>query len=116
MSLEEKTYQRKLDYSLWHRKLPSYCKAWNIDFVEVRNGRIVAFMEVAETIYPLELVDLKFKLGHKWLLDTLTKLTTIPSYIMFHNPNLTQFKVFNLFKGDVKLYDEKEYRNFLLAL
>ena len=94
MALQEKTFKRDLKYSLRHRPpyLPEECKAWDIDYVEVRNGQIRAILEVAETQYPLERVDLRYKQGHKFVLKKLYELTKIPVYIVYHNPELIYFK------------------------
>lgn len=116
MSLQEKTFYRSLKYSLWHRKLPSFCKAWNIDFVEVRNGKIVAFMEISETNYPLDKVDLKFKKGHYWLLSKLSQMTNIPSFIIFHNSELSKFKIYDLVNKKCSTMTEEEYKKWLCNL
>jgi len=118
MALQEQTFKRDLKYSNWHRppNLPDYCKAWNIDYVEVRNNKIVAFIEISDTSYPIEKVDLKFKKGHKFVLSLLTELTKIPSYIVFHNSDLSRFKVFDLQQNISVIKSETEYKNWLIKL
>lgn len=113
MVKKEITNERDLKYSLWHRTLSDRCLTWNIDFVEVRRDEIVALIEVAETNYPLELVDLRFKQGHKFLLEKIYQMTKIPVYIVFHNFDMTFFKRFNLVNGLIDLLTEKDYRNWL---
>ena len=118
MALQEKTFKRDLKYSLRHRPpyLPEECKAWNIDYVEVRNGKIKAILEIAETTYPLEKVDLRYKQGHKFVLKKLYELTKIPVYIVYHNPELTYFKRFTLVTNQIDILSGKDYWDWIKTL
>jgi len=118
VALQEKTFKRDLKYSLRHRPpyLPEECKAWNIDYVEVRNGKIKAILEIAETTYPLEKVDLRYKQGHKFVLKKLYELTKIPVYIVYHKPELIYFKRFTLVTNQIDILSEKDYWDWIKTL
>ena len=98
MTKAEITGNRDLKYSLWHRvssgHLSDRCKCINIDFLEIRDDKPVAFIEVAETKLKLEEYPFKYKYYHAKILSKLTQMSGIPSYIVIHNEDLKRFKVY----------------------
>ena len=66
-------------YSKWHRTLSEKCFMYNLDAVEVRNGNIVAIIEV-KTQYPNKTVVL-----HKYQADVfnqIAKSLNVPFYFI----------------------------------
>jgi len=119
MPQKEATFNRDLKYSQWHRypNLGKRCYAINIDYVEVRNGKIVAFMEIAETSTPLSQVSWwfidKWKAFHQKVLMELYDKTGVEPFIVVHNATLSQFKVFCLSWKEERLFSEEEFKTFL---
>lgn len=107
MSQDEITGHRDLKYSLKHRPsggvLPPWCYCMNLDYIEYRGDKtegelkMFAFIEVAESSldlasnYPF---NKKQENGEIRILCELTKITNIPSYIVIHNSDLSEFKVY----------------------
>lgn len=118
MVQKEVTGDRDLKYSRWHRfdagHLSNNCKCLNIDFVEIRNNVPVAFIEVTETSYNLKDYPFSKKYYHAKILNELTKLSSIPSYIVAHNHDLTEFKLFyDLIYGRSIILSESQYAYWL---
>jgi len=117
---KEITGVRDLKYNNWHRTLGNNCYAWNLDWVEVRpaaNGelKIVAFIETAETT-KFDSACLTWKSGHVNILNQLTKMTGIPSYVVYHDNTLSKFKRFDLQNNTVEILDQDFYRIWLIKL
>lgn len=118
MVSEEITKNRDLKYSLWHRvssgHLSDSCKCINIDFLEIRNNKPVAFFEIAETRLPLEEYPFRYKYYHAKILSSLTKISGIPGYIVIHNSDLKRFKVYCELPRDTSvILSEQQYVSFL---
>jgi len=121
MVSEEITGNRDLKYSLWHRvssgHLSDRCKAINIDFLEIRDGKPVAFIEIAETKLPLEAYPFRYKYYHAKILSTLKKMSGIPGYIVIHNDDLKRFKVyFSLPYDNSIIMSDIEYARWLESM
>lgn len=120
MAQQEFSGERKLGYSQWHRypNLPGGCYAFNIDFVEVRDGRPKGFFEIAETKFALETINAgyvkQFKFGHLKILQFLSNYTKLPSFVVFHNADLRRFKVFDVKTLKHRIMDEEKYKEWLI--
>ena len=122
----ERTGNRESDliYSTFHRSLPPFCYMSNLDSVEWRAERgIVAFIETAIRDQKQTLsqqIDTK-KFEAKLLLE-LQYRTKIPSFIVFHNLELTTFQVFKVTPEiESKMYlwkvlNQVEYKQFIKNL
>ena len=123
--MKEITDNRPSHYSKWHRnpdKLPSWCKMTDGDFFEQRvvDGRFcsVAYIETIEVddvntaqmggypIYP-----------HKdALCKEIQEKMKIPSYIVYNNPECTDFLVFSYVERVYRRMVESEYVDFIKGL
>jgi len=121
MTSDEITGNRDLKYSLWHRvssgHLSDRCKCINIDFLEIRDDKPVAFIEIAETRLPLEVYPFRYKFYHAKTLSKLTQMSRIPSYIVIHNEDLKRFKVyFSLPTDKFIIMSDTQYASWLESL
>ena len=76
MANEERTGKRFLDYSGWHRTLPSKLFATDIDWVEYRRGReAVALIET-------KLSDAPFPRSQRTVMTDLANRASLPFYLV----------------------------------
>ena len=120
MTKEEVTYNRDLKYSLWHREQGDM-PAINIDYVEMKGEKIVGLFEIAETSWPLEKITMdtvkKYKSYHLTVFGAFMKRADFQCFIVYHNPELTQFKVFWLNdEGNERLMNKEEYTELLKVI
>jgi len=104
---------RDLSYSQWHRTLSSKCYAMNLDWIEIRGNNIVAIIEEKDDRGSLSEWKKEIFLKIAYALD-------IPAYLTFHNccmrddhKELWKFRVINLKTNEIKIMNEKQYREFL---
>ena len=96
------------DYSKWHWKnLPKWCYMIDLDSVEIRAQKgVVALVETRRTGTPLN------ELQNRVILSMASKLN-VPAYLVFHDRDLTEFKVTDLKTGNEMLMTEDQYKEFL---
>jgi len=122
MTKPEKSYDRDLSYSQWHRTLSDKCYMVDIDGIEVRfhslERKIVAVIETR---------DYRASKLPQWRIDTLIDLANgvkAPAFIIRHNccqqfngvlshKNSFRFNILHLQSKTKKTMTETEYRNFL---
>ena len=75
-----------LRYSDWHRTLPRHCYCTDLDFIEFRDGRIVAFIEAK--LHKDRMTDFQEKVFRE-----LEERSGIPCYLVRYNEELTNFQV-----------------------
>ena len=116
----EKTGERDLTYSRWHRTLPNYCYMIDLDSIEWRPDRgIVALIETCRG----ESTVFRKKFQLKVIREIANKLK-VPCYLVIYharNANLNFFEVYDLTKNNFpncpkKYMDEKQYRLFISSL
>jgi len=121
---EELFWRRPKNYSVWHRppSLPKWCYLTDGDFFEQRviNGKltVVAYFETYETTD----IDLATNYGTRhgiWpskraLIREIGEKMGIPTYIVVHNPQCTNFLVWKgLEDPSPKRMDEFQYKEFI---
>jgi len=105
---KEYTNNRNLEYSLWHRQLPFFCYAMDLDWIEWRNNRgIVALIETKKSGY---LSDFQRKV----YLELADKIN-VPVYFVKYN-NLDCFEVLDLKTNEKRILNELEYKEFIQSL
>ena len=99
-----------LRYSDWHRTLPRHCYCTDLDFIEFRNGRIVAFIEAK--LHKDRMTDFQEKVFRE-----LEERSGIPCYLVRYNEELTNFQVTRI-KDYFVLgeFSESDYREWLSSL
>ena len=105
------TYKdRDLRYNNWHRQeLPRDCYALDIDLVEFRASRgVVAITEIKNEN------DTIREWQNKILIEIAKKLE-VPIYLIIHK-DLVMFKVINLITKQERLFDEQQYKEFIVGL
>jgi len=121
--LEEITGKRPTNYSKWHRPptLPSWCYMTDGDWFEqrVRNGKLisVAYIETIEIDNPSEgdKTHPVWKSKKSLLLEIQEKMD-IPSYIVWHNAECTDFLVLRISETKPKRMNQNEYKAFIKSL
>lgn len=92
MTKQERTFNRDLTYSLWHRhKCPQWCYATDLDWLEVRSNadgslRIAAIIETKHMGEGITQFQIK-------VFTTLSRLTGIPFYLVRFDTELENFVV-----------------------
>ena len=120
MSRPEYSNDRDLSYSGWHRTLPGWCYAMNLDWIEYRsiNGqiKIVALIEDKDDRGIL-------KPQQKQIMVMIAKALNVKAYFVKHNMcrredhrDSWKIEVQNLITDQVKTFNELEYREFLINL
>lgn len=107
--------KRDLTYSNWHRTLPDRCATTNIDWVEVRDNKIVAIIEDK---------DIRAKGIRIWQARIMQQIATalkVPFYVVFHNcatkpENDWIFQVLNFQTKQSTKMNKEQYMNFLISL
>jgi len=115
MTKPEYSGTRDLTYSRWHRTIGDECIATNIDWVEVRYGKIKAIIEDK---------DDRSKGIPSWQLRIMNEIATslgVPLYIVFHNCTYKsetewQFRVLNFKESHSVIMNRDEYKKFLKSL
>jgi len=115
MTKPEYSGVRDLTYNRWHRTIGSECIATNIDWVEVRYGKIKAIIEDK---------DDRSKGIPSWQLRIMTEVAQslgVPLYIVFHNCTYKpeaewQFRVLNFEANKSVIMSKEEYIKFLKRL
>ena len=119
MSHREMTGERPTDYSKWHRTLPDYCKAKDIDWIEYRekNGSVipVAVIEVGRWRRT------KFVGNQVTISKHIAEKLGIPLFFVEYTikPNdydKNVFKVINMQDGSERIMSNMEYSNFIEGL
>lgn len=119
---EEITGKRPLNYSRWHRRvLPRDCYMTDGDWFEqrVKNGELVsvAYIETIQ-IDTVEEADKRYPLwkSKKSLTPEIGKRMGIPAYVVWHNPECTDFLVLRSTETKPKRMNESEYKEFIKNL
>ncbi len=141
---KETTGERDLKYSRWHRTLPENCLAMDIDWVEWRDDKPKALIEVSkinpETVGPSEdpykktlyYVLRRTYFQRKCLLYIANKLN-IPAFIVVYDDELKNFlvckidedlnkknwkysKPHDVDKLKLKFYTQEQYKEWLINL
>ena len=120
MTRYETTGERPTDYSKWHRSLPDYCKAQDVDWVEYR---------IKEDIpMPVAVVETgrwsrsKFKGSQIVLSRHIAEKLDVPSYFVEYaidenNYENNVFKVKNLNNDNgFRIMSNKEYSKFIMKM
>lgn len=134
MPLREITARRPTNFSWWHRRLPAWCCQADIDVVEVRNGRVVAFLET------IEIAKENFKSAGEWIRDDpwlhslhpkeeyalwdtkkvvlnfLVGTTRVPIYIIYHTPDMSQMHILNFRTKQFLVYSEEDFSAWIQLL
>lgn len=105
--MDEITGNRPSNYSVWHRKkLPEWCKMVNGDFFEQRlieekyvTVALVETIQIRNLDSVLEFYPIWS--SKKVLLAEVEEKMWIPAFVVWHNPECTQFQVYRP-KTDVK--------------
>ena len=111
MARNEQTGKRSLIYSEWHRTLPDMCTATDIDFVEFRKGKIVAFIETKKE-------NCSMPYFQRNIYKTLAKACNVPAYLVNYSESLSYFMVEELWPNPTKpVYMPcAEYTEFLINI
>jgi len=97
----------KPGYNQWHwKKLPRYCYMIDLDSIEIRNKQPKTIIELRSTPTPLN--D-----WQKEIVLNISKKLEIPSYLVYHNNDLTVFDITDLNTDERKKLTEDEYIDFL---
>ena len=120
--LQEITGRRPTNYSAWHRRaLPEWCKMTDGDWFEQRwrdgEFKSVAYIETiqvsiidkANEYYPL------WSSKRSLCLEIENKMK-IPAYVVWHNPECTDFLVLRITKDKPMRMDEETYIQFIKNL
>jgi len=72
------------------------------------------FIEITETQHSLSNYPLQWKYYHAKILSNLTEISKIPSYIVVHNKDLSEFKVFYGLPGNISvILNANNYKKWL---
>jgi len=119
MTRQETSYQRPQDYNLWHRTLPDFCKAQDIDWIEYRINddnqlEIVAIIETGRWN------KTKFVGNQIRLVKQIANKLNIPAYFVEYAINSDYdrniFRVKNLDNNIVHVMSNKQYSMFIMGL
>ncbi len=117
---------KDLTYNLWHYTLPRDCYAMDIDFIEMRN--------IGGKLTPVAIIETKYKNAEdikdyqREVLLSIAEKLDLPCYVVYHRIdiiknrgdiigfNVGSFEVLNLRTGKTKIYNPKEYENFIKNL
>ena len=90
MIRQEEISYRSTKFSTWHRKLPNYCYFSDLDFVEVR--ATAGGLRIAAIIEGKGPGDnpTRFQLS---ILRLLSKNNNCPAFVIYHNEDLSNFKI-----------------------
>lgn len=120
--LEELTYKRPTNYSQWHRKaLPARCYMTDGDWFEQRAIRgtlkSVAYIECIEFVPVAGADKARPVWDHKKSLCLeIEHGMGIPAYVVWHNPECTDFLVLRITETKPKRMNESEYKEFIKGL
>jgi len=111
MTKPERTFNRDLRYSQWHRnKLSSDCYCSDLDWIEWRSGKgIVAFIEAK--LNRDRVTDFQRKIFLE-----LEERSGIPFYVVRYNKDLTEFMVMRLNDNFTDVFNEAEYIEWISNL
>lgn len=119
----EITHKRDLKYNDWHRTLGRGYSACNIDFAEVRRGKIVEIHEVSECEkVNIDYIDWDFVNNYKkFHIPVFTEIAValkVPAKVVFYNSYLSKFKVFTFYPRleTPQYYTQSEWANYLKNL
>ena len=105
------------EYEVWHRGLGN-CPGFNIDFVECRRGRPVAFVEVTTSVmWPMEQNYFEAAMNKRsWQFNMMSKIARNNNIrlILVIRYRMEHFKVIEGF--NFKDYDLKGYEEFIRGL
>jgi len=121
MTFNETTNNRPSEYSKWHRELGNEYTAIDIDYVEIRNGKIRALI-CTTYCYSRQHIhlnkDVIFKrteFERKIVIDMALKLG-VPAYYVIHSIDMKDFLVVDLLKETNEEMNEAEYVKFIKEL
>lgn len=121
---EEITGKRPGEYSAWHRKaLPRWCYMTDGDWFEQRSreGKLksVAYIETIQ----LSQVEEAHKHHAVWASKAKGGLTAeieermgVPAYVVWHNPECTDFLVLRIMETEPKRMNKDQYIEFIKNL
>jgi hypothetical protein len=136
MPLGEVTGERPSNFSAWHRKtLPPRCAMADVDWCEVREGRVVAWIETIQVKpehiekagdwiitdpwlkcwYPK--YDKRYPLWEtkKVVINYLIGVSKLPFYIVYHTPTMSRVRVIDYRRKRVKDFNEEGFTVWLAA-
>jgi hypothetical protein len=121
MTANETTNNRPSEYSAWHRKLGSEYSAIDIDYVEVRNGRIKAIIGVTHCYtkfhinYNKEAILKRSEFERSVMINMANKMG-VKAYYVIHSIDMKNFLLISLPELKETEMDEVQYSNFLKNL
>lgn len=116
MSKPEYSGVRDLSYSAWHRTLKDKCYAMNIDYLEIRNKKIVAIIEEKDDR------SSGVKGWNKDILIQVADALKVQPLVVYHNlayekdKSKYRFTIVNLKTKHFALANESQYRKFIEEL
>lgn len=120
--IEEITDKRPTNYSRWHRKaLPKECYMTDGDWFEQRviGGELksVAYIETIQVSSIAE-ADKDYALwpSKKSLTSEIEERMGIPAYVVWHNPECTDFLVLRITGTEAKRMNGQQYAEFIKGL
>ncbi|MDD5338154.1 MAG: hypothetical protein PHG35_01915 [Dehalococcoidales bacterium] len=134
MAQNELTHKRPTIFSAWHRTLPKRCCFADVDFAEVREGRVVCFIETIQVKdiealnragewiksdpwlhcwYPI--YDPHYPLWEtkKVVMNYIIGKTDKPFYIIYHLPDMSKVKVVDYRKKTAQEYTRDDFATWL---
>ena len=106
-------------YSVWHYKLDWACKCRDIDFIEMRNNKPIAILEVTgklnnESHLRNSLSQIRNRLTlQKRMMDIICSRVNIFGYFVIHTKDLSVFYVYSSNWELVGKFNQKEYVEWL---
>jgi hypothetical protein len=123
MPIKEVTGERPSNFSKWHRnKLPEWCLMTDGDyFMQVKVGEKVCVVAYVEEIDVDNVEDAMLGGYPVWpskdaLCREIMEKMNIPSFILYHNPQCTDFLVFSYADKTYRRMTEDEYMSFEVNL
>lgn len=119
MTRNETSNERPTDYSKWHRKLPDYCMAQDVDWVEYRT--------INDELTPVAIIETgrwdrtRFKDAQIIISKQIAEKLNIPIYFVEYfidesDCKNNRFKVKKLKEGDEIILNNREYGEFIKGL
>lgn len=115
---------RPENYSIWHRSLGAEYPALDIDFVEFRKGKIVAFFGVtgilkdeSHIVNSKRFIWNRTEVERKILLE-LSQKVRVPSFFVIHTDDMNLFHVHKIGEDLTKFtrMNQSEYADFIKGL
>ena len=115
MTRPEYSGKRDLTYSKWHRTIGEECVATNLDYIEVRYGKIKAIIEEKDDR------AMGVKNWQMRVFKEVASVLKVPLYIVFHNCAYTpqngwKFRVIDINKKQTYFFTEEQHKKFLKNL